>query len=65
MWTDSSPPPRQLNLDDRGYMTVSIDDIVAMMNVREGLPDDEPIEADEVLAVQHRLQFDPVGARQH
>ncbi|WP_348677685.1 RNA polymerase factor sigma-54 [Alcanivorax profundi] len=50
------------SLDDRGYMTVSIDDIVTMMNVQEGLPEDAPIEADEVLAVQHRLQqFDPVG----
>ena len=51
------------SLDDRGYMTVSIDEIVDMVNAQDDLVDgDEPLEAEEVLAVQHRLQqFDPVG----
>lgn len=51
------------SVDDRGYMTTSIDDIVEMVNQQEGLlTEGDELEADEVLAVQHRLQqFDPLG----
>ena len=51
------------SLDGRGYLTISIDDIVAMMNAQEDLlTEGDELEADEVLAVQHRLQqFDPLG----
>ncbi len=51
------------SLDDRGYLTVTVDDIVAMMNAQDDLlTEGDELEADEVLAVQHRLQqFDPVG----
>ena len=51
------------SLDDRGYLTVTVDDIVTMMNAQDDLlTEGDELEADEVLAVQHRLQqFDPVG----
>ncbi|EKF74177.1 RNA polymerase sigma-54 factor [Alcanivorax hongdengensis A-11-3] len=50
------------SLDERGYLTVSVDDIVATVNLQAELSDDDQVEADEVLAVQHRLQqFDPLG----
>lgn len=51
------------SLDDRGYITVPLDDIVDMVNAQpELLTEGDELERDEVLAVQHRLQqFDPVG----
>jgi RNA polymerase sigma-54 factor len=50
-------------IDERGYMTVPIDDILAAVTDPE---DPEAVELDEVEAVLHRIQqFDPpgVGAR--
>lgn len=51
------------SLNDRGYITVPLDDIVDMVNAQpELLTEGDELERDEVLAVQHRLQqFDPVG----
>ena len=51
------------SLDERGYITVPLDDIVDMVNAQpELLTEGDELERDEVLAVQHRLQqFDPVG----
>ena len=51
------------SLDDRGYITVPLEDIVDMVNAQpELLTEGDELERDEVLAVQHRLQqFDPVG----
>ncbi len=48
-------------LDERGYVTVPLDDLLATAEAQIADPDD-PVEEDEILAVLHRLQqFDPVG----
>ncbi|GAA5111205.1 RNA polymerase factor sigma-54 [Alloalcanivorax gelatiniphagus] len=48
-------------LDERGYVTVSLEDLVSTAETQIADPDD-PLEEDEVVAVLHRLQqFDPVG----
>ncbi|MZR62507.1 RNA polymerase factor sigma-54 [Alcanivorax sp. DP30] len=51
------------SVDDRGYMTATLDDIVEMVNRQDDLlTEGDVLEVDEVLAVQHRLQqFDPLG----
>ncbi|BAP13420.1 MAG: RNA polymerase sigma-54 factor [Alcanivorax borkumensis] len=51
------------SLDDRGYITAPLSDIVDMVNAQPDLlTEGDELEHDEVLAVQHRLQqFDPVG----
>ena len=48
-------------LDERGFVTVSLEDLVTTAQNEIADPDD-PVEDDEVVAVLHRLQqFDPVG----
>ncbi|MBL7251845.1 RNA polymerase factor sigma-54 [Alloalcanivorax sp. C16-2] len=48
-------------LDERGYVTVSLADLLTTAETQINDPDD-PVEEDEVVAVLHRLQqFDPVG----
>lgn len=48
-------------LDERGFVTVPLEDLVTTANNEIADPDD-PVEDDEVVAVLHRLQqFDPVG----
>ncbi|MDX1804317.1 MAG: RNA polymerase factor sigma-54 [Alcanivorax sp.] len=50
------------SLDERGYLTVSVDDIIITVNSQAELADEDRVDRDEILAVQHRLQqFDPVG----
>ena len=50
------------SVDERGYLTSSLDDLLDTLNTETLSAEDTPIEADEVLAVQHRLQhFDPLG----
>ncbi|HCQ35127.1 MAG TPA: RNA polymerase factor sigma-54, partial [Alcanivorax sp.] len=48
-------------LDERGFVTVPLEDLVTTAHNEIADPDD-PVEDDEVVAVLHRLQqFDPVG----
>ena len=48
-------------LDERGYITVPLADLLSTAETQINDPDD-PVEEDEVVAVLHRLQqFDPVG----
>lgn len=49
------------SLDERGYLTITLDDISDMMNSQLN-ENDEPYDHADILAVQHRLQhFDPLG----
>ena len=53
------------SIDESGYLTVSLDDILEAVNARDGVSDDdeELIEMDEVECVLKRIQmFDPIGA---
>lgn len=48
------------SIDESGYLTVSLDDILASVNSDET---DEPVEMDEVECVLKRIQlFDPIGS---
>jgi RNA polymerase sigma-54 factor len=45
------------SLDDRGYLTVTVDEIVAMMNAQDDLlTEGDELEADEVLACSNSIR---------
>ncbi|MCU7553136.1 RNA polymerase factor sigma-54 [Alteromonas sp. ASW11-19] len=51
------------SIDESGYLTVSLDEILASVNSDEVDDADEPVEMDEVECVLKRIQqFDPIGS---
>ncbi len=67
--TPFSPVDRRIaeaiidSIDNEGYLVSSLDEILGGLDLEEfELPEDEPVELDEVEAVLRRIQqFDPVG----
>lgn len=49
--------------DERGFLTLGLDAIVATLQSQAQLPEELPLEQDDIRVVQRRLQhFDPLGA---